>query len=286
MITQTVFESEKEINRLQIQNEMLAEYENKGFGEIFKGKSDLCVLDIGCCDGEKTVSRFANGAVSKVIGIEYNEEPLNKAREERSNGKFSFCRLDVESDIFFDDLTEIMKYHKIEGFDVIYLSFVLMHLKNPVNLLKKLFPYIKNGGYIVIAEANENLTCLKPDKDKLCEKFVYMLGNDKYAGNRYLGEFLPKELIKCGYIENSVWCNGVSAKKGEKDRKEKIFEIYFSYLPEDVKLLLSEEPNNAEYQKWSEWIQENYGKLKSQIIDTDSEITMGIKIMSFKKEEK
>ena len=179
-----------------------------------------------------------------------------------------------------------MKYHKIEGFDVIYLSFVLMHLKNPVNLLKKLFPYIKNGGYIVIAEANENLTCLKPDKDKLCEKFVYMLGNDKYAGNRYLGEFLPKELIKCGYIENSVWCNGVSAKKGEKDRKEKIFEIYFSYLPEDVKLLLSEEPNNAEYQKWSEWIQENYGKLKSQIIDTDSEITMGIKIMSFKKEEK
>ena len=79
------------------------------------------------------------------------------------------------------------------------------------------------------------------------------------------------------------WCKGISAAKGEQQQKEDIFQTFFSYLPEDVEILLAEEPDNRKYQDWQNWLKKNYEELQQLILSEESEITMGMQILSCEK---
>ena len=46
------------------------------------------MLDIGCNDGMKTVERFSSEAVSRVLGLEYNEKLATKAQQSYGNEKY------------------------------------------------------------------------------------------------------------------------------------------------------------------------------------------------------
>ena len=58
MQNQLVFQEKTEMERLRVQNNLLACYETPVFNQIFSGRQNLAVLDIGCNDGMKTVERF------------------------------------------------------------------------------------------------------------------------------------------------------------------------------------------------------------------------------------
>lgn len=59
---------------------------------FFKGKSELSVLDIGCNDGARTFHRFSDDRISRVIGLEYNQQLVERANSQYGNTKFSFIR--------------------------------------------------------------------------------------------------------------------------------------------------------------------------------------------------
>ena len=83
-------------------------------------------------------------------------------------------------------------------------------------------------------------------------------------------------------MRNSIFiksrCNN-SKNKVFKD----IFQTFFSYLPEDVEILLAEEPDNRKYQDWQNWLKKNYEELQQLILSEESEITMGMQILSCEK---
>lgn len=283
MQNQMVFKCKKEKERLEVQNHLLSAYEEPVFARIFEEKSNMTVLDVGCNDGKKTTARFASEKVTKVIGIEYNENLAQSAQQRYGGDKFSFYSMDVETEVFTNKLKKRMQEQNIESFDVIYLSFVLMHLKNPKKLLEKLQKLLSKEGQVVIIEADDRASVLNPDKEGLLKEFLDMLELDKYAGNRLLGGRLLELVSDCGFEKSIVWQEGIAAGKMETDRKKAIFQMFFSYLPEDVELLLKAEPKNVLYRSWSAWLQENYQKLEKQIIAEESEIFMGIKILSCMK---
>lgn len=283
MQNQSVFKCKKEKERLKVQNRLLSAYEEPVFARIFENKANISVLDIGCNDGKKTAARFAAEEVTKVIGIEYNENLAQSAQKKYGGDKFSFCSMDVEEDAFADKLEKLMQERDIESFDVIYLSFVLMHLKNPKKLLEKLQKVLSKEGQVVIIEADDCASVLKPDRGGLLKEFLKMLEQDKYAGNRLLGNRLLELVIDSGFGQCIVWHEGIEAGRKEKEKKKDIFQMFFSYFPEDVELLLKAEPDNEQYQSWSVWLQDNYQKLEKQIIAEESEIFMGIKILSCMK---
>ena len=66
-------------------------------------------------------------------------------------------------------------------------------------------------------------------------------------------------------------------------KKEDIFTTFFSYLPDDVELLLEEDPENAEYIAFSDWLRVNYESLHRVITDNKTEIKMGLKIAACKR---
>lgn len=284
-----VFQDDKEIERLRVQNKLLSSYERPALDAIFGNCAKRCedgekmaVLDIGCNDGEKTVSIFSYNSISNVVGLEYNKKLAQKAQKEFGNDKFFFSTLDVESDDFSESLSKIMKEKGIKAFDCIYLSFVLMHLKNPQKLLMTLHGLLKEEGALVIVEANDCVSSLSGDNDHLLAIFLDILNRDKYSGNRSLGASVEQMAKACGYEDVHIWCDAVSAGYGEQAKKQAIVTTFFSYLEEDVDILLKEE-DCEEYRKWKDWLTCHLPKLESLILKEDSEISMGMKIISCDK---
>lgn len=283
MQNQLVFQEKKERERLQIQDHLLSQVEKPALEHFFRGKSELSVLDIGCNDGTRTFHRFADDRISRLIGLEYNQDLVEKARGQYRDSKFSFYQMDVEEESFPEELQKLAECSGGKKFDLICLSFVLMHLHDGEKLLGTLGKFLKKDGVIFITESNDSASRLVPDEKDLLGQFLDILNKDKYAGRRGTGAKAPGWLTDCGYSRIRVWCDGILAKKGEAERKEAIFQTFFSYLPEDVEILLTEEPDNKKYQAWQKWLKKNYEKFRQLILSEDSEIMMGMQILSCEK---
>ncbi len=283
MQSQLVFQEKKERERLRRQNLLLSQAEKPALEHFFKGKSELSVLDIGCNDGTRTFHRFSDDRISRVIGLEYNQQLVERANSQFGNTKFSFYQMDVDRDSFSADLQKLCAEPEDREFDLICLSFVLMHLYDGEKLLRTLKNFLKKGGVIFITESNDRISTLAPDEKNLLGQFLDILKEDKYAGKRETGQAVPGWLTNCGYDYIHVWCKEISAAKGEQQQKEDIFQTFFSYLPEDVEILLAEEPDNRKYQDWQNWLKKNYEELQQLILSEESEITMGMQILSCEK---
>ena len=281
-----VFGDENEIERLYVQNMLLSSYEAPMFQSLFEGKKGLKVLDIGCNDGNKTVQTFRHNAVERVVGLEYNEAEVKKARSVYGSERYSFHCCDVESDGFEDELKTIMAENGIKSFDIIYMSFVLMHLSSPEGLLRTVMPFLSDDGSLVITEADDSSSELTPDSEGLLKDFLAILKKDIYSGNRQLGGVLCNMLTECGWSDIRVWCDGIGTDRGGAEQRSFMFRTFFSYLPEDVKLLCEQYPNSEEYRQWSEWLDSNYSRLRKLIESHDSQLTMGMKILTCGKGKK
>lgn len=283
MENQFVFQEEKEIERLRVQNHLLSRYEAPIFEELFSLRNGLTVLDVGCNNGSKTVERFSSERVSQVIGLEYSPELAVKAQETYGDNRFSFHPFDVEAPDFSRRLQTIIDSRGIDGFDVIYLSYVLMHLSDIAKLLQELRPFLKETGHLLIIDADDAASALHPDPDRLLDRFLEILKADRYSGNRETGRTACQLLCDSGDWDVHVWHNCIAAGAGEAEKKQAVFTTFFSYLPEDVALLLHAEPENETYRAWDLWVRDHYPTLRNLIMQDETVISMGIKILTCRK---
>lgn len=115
----------------------------------------LC-LDAGCGTGNLAVK--LNQAGSQVIGIDYSNEMITKARKKNERIKFEFADLDAQ--LSFVDNT----------FDGIVSNNVIAYLSNPKNALMEIYRVLKPGGTIVVATLRENWSPLTVYKEHLKRK--------------------------------------------------------------------------------------------------------------------
>lgn len=277
-----IFQSSKEIERLKVQSRLLDAVEKPLLSSLFSSSEDLCVLDIGCNDGEKTVSLFDGDNIRSVIGIEYSAALSSAAEKRWGNGKFHFDSLDASSEDFPFSLRRIMKSRNVEAFDCIYLSFVLMHISSPETLLSTLKDFLKSDGVIVIVEADDSTSFLFPDDGDMLGTFLSILSHDRYAGDRSLGSRLESLVYSSGYGSIDSVCSSISAGRGEMKKKEMIYTVFFSYLEDDIDIIMAEDESDC-YREWKTWLLDNLPSLKALILNSESEISMGMKILALRK---
>lgn len=283
MVSQLVFQDKKEIERLKRQGILFLEYETPVIEDILKSKKGkVSVLDVGCNEGDKTVPLFSSASVNKVIGLEYNKALAEKAQKKWGDDRFSFYNLDVESTHFLSRLDDIMKRENVEAFDIIYLSLVLLHLKDPDSLLLKLKPLLKDDGVLVVVEGDDSSSFIVPDEDGLLKGFMEILSKDKYSGDRTLGKRIEKMLVTCGYIISRP-VSEIMAWEGEREKKKDIYTVFFSYLEGDVDILLKEDKDNEEYKASEKWLEKNSRKLEKLVKDDNSFLNLGLKILVCRK---
>lgn len=279
---QCVFQSNKEIERLEVQNRLLSSIEKPLFASLFASRENLCVLDIGCNDGKKTLSLFSNGNIKKVTGIEYNPDLALKAERAYGDAVFRFVSLDASRDDFPLSLSRLMRESSIASYDCIYLSFVLMHLLDPGKLLSSLKDFLSPSGVIVITEADDGTSFLSGDRDGLLSTFLAILRDDRYSGNRTLGGRIERVIRASGYDDVTCVCSSIRAGEGEREKKEMIYTTFFSYLEEDVDLLIAES-DSPRFREWKKWLCDNLSALRALIMSDSSEISMGMKILTVRR---
>lgn len=275
-----VFQEKKEIERLKIQNKLLKSYEQPVYDRLIAECSEPIVLDVGCNNGSKAAERFGKTGVRRLIGLEALLDVAEAAQKTYGNDTYAFYQCDVEALNFEERLSQIMEQNKIEAFDVINISFVLMHLKDPRELLKTLRRFLVPGGRLFVIEVNDGISIVSPDEEQLFKGFLDILYEDPYSGDRDCGKKIPDILTETGYqnilLENTL----IDAEQEDVQKKRAIFETFLSYLPEDVLLLQREEPDNCRYAEWKVWIDEHFERLKSLILENNTRVSMGVSIIT------
>lgn len=275
---ENIYQNEAELKRLELQGELLREYEQPVYQKIIDGRSGLKLLDLGCNNGQKTVKRFRGESFSHVIGLDYLEDMVQQAQQQYGDEVFSFHVCDVTAPDFIQRLRKIMKDKGIEAFDVIHMSFFLMHLKESGTVLAALKSVLARNGKLIMIEPDDTESRFEPDEDGLYPEFVEIQQKNPYAGNRFCARHLPGILSECGYNSIQLEHSGISATEEEMEKKQIIHSVFCSYFPEDIRILRGQEPKNPVYLLCEEWVRANYEKLRERILREDTKVNMGVKI--------
>lgn len=280
MASGTVFQNNEELRRLEVQSRLLKPYEQSIYRRMIAGKSGLSLLDIGCNNGSKTVDRFTCDGIARVVGLEYHSGLARWAQETYGSDVFSFHPCDVEAPNFTDRLTAIMAHRGIESFDLIHISYVLLHLKAPGVLLSKLRGFLAPGGRLIVMETNDRICELTPDPFHLFGAFLDILSLDPFAGDRNCGGKVSALLADSGYQEIAGENILIRAGAVEPQKKKDLFDIFFSYLPWDIRLLRHQETDNIRYASCTSWLSQHYNTLQNIILAEGSELSIGIRAIT------
>lgn len=104
-------------------------------------------MDIGCNDGSLILDRIEGMTnISFVVGVDSNESMIKSNIEKCNKDNVFYVCSDCEKDDFLYDVNELMEEKKIEKFDLIVLSMILLHVKNPFKVLKNARTLLKDDG--------------------------------------------------------------------------------------------------------------------------------------------
>lgn len=272
-------QQENEIARLNLQEDLFSAYEKPTYQKVFS-KPRHFVLDIGSNDGQKTIKRFSNTDAEKIIGIDLDDELIKQSQENCTDDRFSFYCCNIEDENFVSNIQKIMKEENIPSFDVINLSFVLMHIKDTASLLSSLRSLLSEDGILMMIDVNDDLGGINPDEGDYFNTFKQLLSKDPYAGDRRCGAKLPETLSKCGYKNITIEKEKLIASPLEISKKESMFACYCSFLKGDIELLLNEDPTNTTYLHCKDWLIDNYEILQKNCLSDKSQFTLGVVVIT------
>ncbi len=273
MLPNDVYQFDDEVDRLSTQNRLFKEYEDPIYHQLLAQYDQVRILDVGSNNGAKMVDRFSGANVVKVVGLEYHTALAQQAQSRYGNDIFSVYPCDVEHASFPERIAQIMQTQGVVAFDVIHISLVLLHLKNPQALLQTLRTLLSPRGQLLIVEAGDHLNQVTPDPQGLCQGFVDAALADPYSGKRRFVNTLPALLATCGYQNITLHPCKIEADQGETAKKQDIFDIFYSFIYEDALLMPPQTP-------WAQWVQTHAQALESLMIAPQSHVTVGFAVIT------
>ena len=192
------YELGDEKKRLAIQAKVESCHDYEYISELFGDKDKFYVLDVGCSMGKVTKDVFHEfGDRASVLGVdkfnncveEFNlETPDNMVAEQ----------LNFEDENWEKQLREHMNKHAISSFDLVYCSLSLHHMSDSAMIVKKLWKYISDNGYIYIRTCDDSLKIAYPNESiiyDLIQRTASVPGSsDRFHGRKvhsmlYKGRF-------------------------------------------------------------------------------------------------
>jgi len=239
-------DADQELRRLKVQSTNTHECDMAVLNKIVK-KFDrpLWILDLGCAYNYVGNMRFGKMENVKVLGIDISEKCLNYAIENSDPDKFVFRHLDLEDDMMQENLCEIMDELGIEHFDIMFGALLLLHLKKPVSVLKKLRKFLSGDGYIILRGSDDGSVMALND-DGVVDKIIQKCHTTVGFSDRQNGRKLYHQLESAGYkdIKLETFIKDLSGK--DIDERDDIFFERFSYRINNFRKISEADPNNIE----------------------------------------
>lgn len=155
------------------------------------------VLEAGCGIGAQTVILAKKNPDIKITSIDISSESLEKAIENvRKEGieNVSFLQADIFS----------LPFEK-ESFDHVFICFVLEHLPEPEESLKKLKEVLKPGGTITVIEGDHGSCYFHPEGENAINAWNCLIRvQAQIKGNSLIGRQLYPLLQESGFNDIKV----------------------------------------------------------------------------------
>ena len=151
------YDALEDLNRLVLQSQAGQRGDRRlldlAIERISEGTDSIRVLDFGCGSGVTTVDRFKDiDSVRQVIGLDIKPDVIALANSHLSeHSKFQFIAGEVES------MSTVLG-----SFDLIFITYVLSHLRNPQATLNTLWRMVAPGGGLVMRTVDEGLELTYP----------------------------------------------------------------------------------------------------------------------------
>ena len=151
--------------------------------------------------------------------------------------------IDCNKHMKFGKVFELMDELGIEQFDLMFGALLLLHLKKPVTVLKKLRHFLADDGYMVIRGSDDGSVLAYNDDglvDKIIEKCHVTVGfSDRHNGRKLYGQ-----LESAGFkdIQVRTFIKDISGK--DVDERDEIFFERFAYRINNFRKNHEADPHN------------------------------------------
>lgn len=150
------------------------------------------VLEAGCGVGAQTVTLARNSPGASILSIDISGDSIAKAEqkvrmEELTNVRFQ------QADILHLPLPR-------QSFDHVFVCFVLEHLKEPRQALRRLKACLRPGGTLTVIEGDHGSAYFYPDSDAARAAIQCQVElQARTGGNALIGRSLYPLLVAAGY---------------------------------------------------------------------------------------
>lgn len=268
------FEDKEEIDRLRAEGDLLFDLETSIYDRLFFGKNDLNVLDVNVLYAGNQAKLLYRKEVKSYVGLTYKEEAAEAYNKLYPQNDSRYYYLDIKNPNFDVRLKEIMKELSLQAFDLINLSMVILDLKDPIHILRKLRRFLKPGGMIYIRDIDDGLNLYFPDEDNRFKKLFELAAADPYSGFRESGRQIYSHLKSLGAKSINLELNGLSTVGMDYYQKANFYQSYLTFTKHEYERLVHENPNNNDYKKALQWLDENMPAIEDQFFD-DSFLFIG-----------
>lgn len=238
-------DSDREFERLKIQAKNTHECDmavlNKLTARI--DRVPLWILDLGCAYNYVGNMRFGRMENVKVLGVDISEKCLEFAVKTSDPNKFFFRKLDLEDSFFEFQMREIMDELGIEKFDIMFGALLLLHLKKPVTVLKKLRRFLADEGYIILRGSDDG-SVLALNDNGLIRKIVDKCNTTVGFSDRQNGRKLFNQLAAAGYHDVTLETYIKDTCNKDIDERDELFFERFSYRINNFSKILKADPTN------------------------------------------
>ncbi len=215
-----------EAKRLKAQNDILRDFSKEFFDPAIK--SDSLILDVGCASGNFIISNLQGHLYKGLLGIDINAELIESATWSYGSEKNVFVCCDVLSDNIDVVLPDYLEKNQSFGFDIIHISAVLLHVKEPVKFLQILKRYLKKDGHLFIHDADDGINIAYPNSGFFDMAFK-IWNNSKESGDRHCARKIPSYLKKAGYQKIRLAKCGISNLDMNDEQRAALWDMYFNY---------------------------------------------------------
>ena len=195
---------------------------------VLAGYGGGIVLDVGAAFGTVTVSRFSDEKYSKVYGFDRSVKCVEYANL-HSSDKFEFFAADLEASDFRSNMQSFMRERGIKGFDIIFSSLVLHHLKDPELALRNLRRLLVKGGIIIVRGSDDGTKAAYPDPRGMLKTIVDKTLACPNTSDRLNGRKIYSWLIESGFSDVEMFSFMRDTSRMDMDDREDLFRESFSY---------------------------------------------------------
>jgi ubiquinone/menaquinone biosynthesis C-methylase UbiE len=169
----------------------------------------LRCIDLGCGGGEVTfeIARLVEPGGS-VTGVDMDEVKLDLARRtavERGVTNVEFLVRNVNN------------WDEPDAYDLVYSRFLLQHLSEPLNLLRRMWAAVRNSGLLIVEDADFDGWCCHPSNEgfdffvRAYAEVIRRRGGDHAAGRKLYSYFLEAGIpLPQVALAQSVFTSGES----------------------------------------------------------------------------